>query len=65
MSNEQWLPDIGPTKSASVVAMDRRPLSERSRLVDRGLVDFRRVCEQMGILNGEMDTVRQTRGLIA
>jgi hypothetical protein len=41
-----------------VVAIDRKPLSERAKLVDRGLVDFRRVCDQMEILDREMDTIR-------
>jgi hypothetical protein len=43
---------------ASATQMDRRPLVDRSRLVDRGLVDFRRVCEQMGILDRQTDTIR-------
>jgi hypothetical protein len=41
-----------------VVTIDRRPLSERAKLSDRGLVDFRRVCDQMGILDRETDTIR-------
>jgi len=60
MSDNEWLPKAEPTKSTSVVTMDRRPLSERSKLSDRGLVDFRRVCEQMGILDRENDAIRAT-----
>jgi hypothetical protein len=48
---------------APVVTLDRRPLAERSRLCDRGLVDFRRVCDQMGILDRETDTIRSARVL--
>lgn len=47
------------------MAIDRRPLSERSKLSDRGLVDFRRVCDQMGILDRETDTIRAVSKVIA
>jgi hypothetical protein len=58
MSDDEWMPETEPAKRAQVVTIDRRPLSERSKLSDRGLVDFRRVCDQMGILDRETDTVR-------
>ena len=61
MREEEWLPEIEPSKKATVVAIDKRPLAERSKLVDRGLVDFRRVCDQMGILDRETDTIRSAR----
>jgi len=35
-----------------------RSFTERSKLSDRGLVDFRRVCDQMGILDRQTDTIR-------
>ena len=57
MTDGEWLPNAEPTKKASVVTVDRRPLSERSKLSDRGLVDFRRVCDQMGILDRATDTI--------
>jgi hypothetical protein len=57
MSDNEWLPATELPKKA-VVAIDRRSLSERSKLSDHGLVDFRRVCDQMGILNRETDTIR-------
>jgi hypothetical protein len=60
MRDEEWLPEIEPPKRAPVVKIDRRPLSERSKLVDRGLVDFRRVCDQMRILDRETDMIRST-----
>ena len=41
-----------------MIAADRRRLSERAKLSDRGLVDFRRVCDQMGLLDRETDTIR-------
>jgi hypothetical protein len=41
-----------------VGTIDRRPFSERAKLSDRGLVDFRRVCDQMRILDRETDTIR-------
>jgi hypothetical protein len=56
MTDCEWLPEVEPTKSTSVVMIDRRPLSERSKLSDRGLVDFRRICDRMGILDGATDT---------
>lgn len=42
-----------------------RSFAERSKLSDRGLVDFRRVCEQMDILDRETDTIRAGPSLIA
>jgi hypothetical protein len=51
MSDDRWLPESEPSRKALVVTIDRRPLSERSKLSDRGLVDFRRVCDQMDILD--------------
>jgi len=60
MNDGEWLPDIEKIKNTHVVTTDRRPLSERSKLSDRGLVDFRRVCDQMGILDRETDTIRPT-----
>jgi hypothetical protein len=59
------LSDTEPTRSTSVVSIDRRPLSERSKLSDRGLVDFRRVCDQLGILDREADTIRVVPKVIA
>jgi hypothetical protein len=53
MTDGEWLPETTP-----MVTMDRRPLSERSKLSDRGLVVFRRVCDQMGILDRATDTIR-------
>jgi hypothetical protein len=61
MTDGEWLPETGPPKKAPVVTIDRRPLSERSKLSDRGLVDFRRVCDQMGILDPETDTIMVSR----
>jgi hypothetical protein len=59
MSADELLPEIEPIENAAaVVSMDRRPLAERSKLSDGGLVDFRRVCDQMGILNHATDTLR-------
>ena len=57
MTDGEWLPATERPKKASVVTMDRRPLSERSKLSDRGLVDFRRVCDQMGILDRATDMI--------
>jgi hypothetical protein len=57
MSDDEWLPENEPPKKAAV-AIDRRSLSERSKLSDCGLVDFRRVCDQVGILDRETDTIR-------
>jgi hypothetical protein len=48
----------GEHANEEIFRLDRRPLSERSKLVDRGLVDFRRVCEQMGILDPMNDVIR-------
>jgi hypothetical protein len=62
MSDNEWLPGTEPSKKAVAVAIDRRSLSERSKLSDRSLVDFRRVCEQIGILDRETDTIRQAPG---
>jgi hypothetical protein len=45
MNDGEWLPDAEPTKRASLVAIDRRAISERSKLSERGLIDFRRVCD--------------------
>jgi hypothetical protein len=58
MSDNEWLPETELPKKAVVVTINRRSLSERSKLSDRGLVDFRRVCDQMNILNRETDTIR-------
>ena len=57
MTDGEWLPETGSPKKAPVVRIDRRPLSERSKLSDRGLVDFRRVCDQVGILDRAADTI--------
>lgn len=57
MGDDQWVLDTS-TPTPHVVSIDRRPLSKRAKLVDRGLVDFRRVCDQMGILDKEADTIR-------
>ena len=54
----EWLSEKVPPMKKEIVGLDRRPLSERSKLVDRGLVDFRRVCEQMGILDPVNDVIR-------
>ena len=62
MSGDEWLTEAEPAKKPSVVTMDRRPLSERSKLSDRGLVDFRRVCDQIGILDHVTDTIRSAVG---
>ena len=58
MSADEWVPEKDPPRTKPVVTIDRRPLSERAKLSDRGLVDFRRVCDQMGILDVETDTIR-------
>ena len=58
VSDEEWLPEAGAPRKNEMVGLDRRPLSERSKLVDRGLVDFRGVCEQMGILDPVNDIIR-------
>jgi hypothetical protein len=58
MTDGEWLPETELPKEALVVTIDRRPLSERSKLSDRGLVDFRRVCDQVGILDPQTDTIR-------
>lgn len=58
MSADEWVPDKDPPRRQPVVAIDRRPLSERAKLSDRGLVDFRRVCDQLDILDRETDTIR-------
>jgi hypothetical protein len=57
MSNNEWLPESGPPRKAAMAAVDRRSLSERSKLSDRGLVDFRRVCDRLGILDRDSDTI--------
>jgi hypothetical protein len=57
MSADEWVPEKDPPRTQPVT-IDRRPLSERAKLSDRGLVDFRRVCDQMGILDVETDTIR-------
>ena len=57
MSDCGWVPVPETVRKASLVTMDRRPLSERSKLSDRGLVDFRRVCDRMGILDRVKDTI--------
>ncbi len=57
MADGEWLPEKEPIKKASVVAIDCRPLSERSKLSDHGLVAFRRVCDQMGVLDRATDTI--------
>jgi hypothetical protein len=61
MSRDVWLPETEPPKKAAVGTIDRRPLAERSKLSDRGLVDFRRVCDQVGILDRDTDTIRPSR----
>jgi hypothetical protein len=38
MSDDEWMPETEPAKRAQVVTIDRRPLSERSKLSDRGLI---------------------------
>ena len=48
MSGE-WVLEKVPPRKATVVTIDRGPLSERSKLGDRGLVEFRRLCDQVGI----------------
>jgi hypothetical protein len=45
MSNDEWLPKTEQPKKAPVATIDRRSLS---KLRDRGLVDFQRVCDRMG-----------------
>jgi hypothetical protein len=59
MSADEWVPGKDPPRIQPVVTVDRRPFSERAKLSDRGLVDFRRVCDQMGLLDRETDTIRQ------
>jgi len=56
--NDEWLPETVPPRKMQMVTVVYWPFSERSKLSDRGLVDFRRVCEQTGILNRETDTIR-------
>jgi hypothetical protein len=58
MSADESVPGKDPPRTQPIVTIDRRPLSERAKLSDRGLVDFRRVCDQMGILDRESDTIR-------
>jgi hypothetical protein len=58
MSADEWLPEVEPVKNAPVVSMEGKPFAERSKLSDRGLVDFRRVCDQMGILIRAEDTIQ-------
>jgi hypothetical protein len=58
MSDNEWLAETESPQNAAVVAIDRRSLSERSKLSDRGVMDFRRVCDQLGILDRETDTIR-------
>ena len=58
MSADEREPEKDPPRIQPVVTIDRRPLSERAKLSDRGLVDFRRVCDHMGILDRETDTIR-------
>lgn len=58
MSNNEWLPEAKQPTTATVVKIDRRPVSERAKLSDRGLVDFRRVRDQVGVLDWETDTIR-------
>lgn len=65
MCTDEWLPETEPPKKAPVVAIDRRPLRERAKLADRGLVDFRRVCDQMGILDRETDTITEKSALLS
>lgn len=55
--SDEWLPEAEPPKTTRRLTLDRRPLYERSKLSDRGLVDFRRVCDHMGILDRETDTI--------
>lgn len=64
MSDHDWLPETEPPAKGQIVGMDRRPLSERSKLSDRGLVDFRRVCDRVGILESETDTIRATPAVL-
>jgi hypothetical protein len=59
MSDDEWVPESQHSTKAPVARMDRRRLSERSKLSDRGLVAFRRVCDRVGILDQETDTIRQ------
>jgi hypothetical protein len=61
MSDNEWSPETELPKKVAMEVIDRRPLSERSKLSDRGLVDFRRVCDQTGILDPETDTIRPIR----
>ena len=58
MSADEWVPEKNPPRTQPVATIDRRPLSERAKLSDRGLVDFRRVCDQLGVLDPETDTIR-------
>jgi len=62
MRENEWLPETEPPQKAAVGAIDRRPLSERSKLSDRGVMDFRRVGDQMGILDRDTDTIRLAPG---
>ena len=55
MSADEWVPEKDPPRIQPVVTIDRRPLSERAKLSDRGLVDFRRACD---LLDRETDTIR-------
>jgi len=57
MSDNEWWPETEPPKKGEAVAIDRRPFYERAKLSDRGLVHFRRVCDQIGILDRETDTI--------
>ena len=58
MRDDEWLLETEPPKKTQTVGLDRRPFSERSSLVDHGLVGFRRVCHEMGILDLETDTIK-------
>jgi hypothetical protein len=58
MSAGEWVSEQSAPRTQLVVTIDRRPLSERAKLSDRGLVDFRRVCDQMSILDRATDTIR-------
>lgn len=63
--SDEWLPDAQSAVIARPSTLARRPLYERSKLSDRGLVDFRRVCDQMGILDRKTDTIRASQQRIA
>jgi len=43
MGGDEWLLETEAPKKAAVVMLDRRPLAERSRLCDRGLVRRNRI----------------------